>query len=708
VYVSINRKNPLLLVLALLLLTADAAYPKAPAVADPVAGRTEPLAPTRDHSKTLQEAIKKLDRHHYKTLKLDDEAGKKVLQRYTELLDPVKVHLLADDIARFEASAGKLDDDLKRGNLDRAFGIYNRFHEQREKRLSYMLDGLAERIKTMDFEKDEYLELDRKTARWPANAADAQDIWRKFLKYDVLNLKLTGKTHEEIVAALEKRYRAQLRQHQLTNANDVFELFMAAYTHSYDPHTDYMPPRESENFDIHMSGSLEGIGALLQRDDEYIKVVELITGGPAERSRLLQPADRIVGVGQGEKGEIVDVINWRLDDVVALIRGPKNSVVRLNILPANSTDVTRTKVISIVRDKFNLEDELAQKKVIHLEYDNTPYKVGVITLPAFYFDYASASLGISDYRSSARDVEKLIQDLKKEQIDALIVDLRNNGGGSLEEAKSLTGLFIKTGPVVQIRYQNNVQLLGDNHPNIAYEGPIAVLVNRLSASASEILAGAIQDYGRGIVIGNQTYGKGTVQNVEPLDPGRLKFTQAKFYRISGDSTQARGVIPDIEFPALINPEEIGENSLPDALEWDRIPSVRYENMANYSEALPLLKKKHEQRAANDPDFRYLKKRIEFISREKNHKLISLRESERRRKSAEDENYLLEMENERRTAKGLKPYKTFAELEAESEKPAKNRAQEDLPDNSLLQEAGYILLDLIAHSTPPPKTRVATQ
>lgn len=707
-YVSIDRKNPLVLILALLLLTADAAYPKAPSPAEIPAERTAPLTPTRNQGKVLQEAIKKLDRHHYKTLKLDDQAGRKVLQRYTELLDPIKVHFLAEDIARFDEFAPRLDDDLKRGNLERVFGIYNRFHEQREKRLRYMLDGLAERIKTMDFEKDEYLDLERETAQWPAGAEQAQDIWRRFLKYDVLNLKLTGKTPDEIAVALEKRYRSQLRQHQLTNANDVFELFMSAYTHSYDPHTDYMAPRDSENFDIHMSGSLEGIGALLQRDDEYIKVVELITGGPAERSQLLQPADRIVGVGQGEKGEIVDVINWRLDDVVDLIRGPKNSVVRLSILPANATDVTKTKTISIVRDKFNLEDELAQKKVIHLEYDNTPYKIGVITLPAFYFDYAAASLGVSDYRSSARDVEKLIQELKKEQIDGLIIDLRNNGGGSLEEAKSLTGLFIKTGPVVQIRYQGNVQLLGDNHPNIAYDGPVAVLVNRLSASASEILAGAIQDYGRGIVVGNQTYGKGTVQNVEPLDPGRLKFTQAKFYRISGDSTQARGVIPDIAFPDLIDPEEIGENSLPDALEWDRIPSVRYESIADYSGALPLLKKKHAERAANDPDFRYLKKRMEFIEREKNHKLISLRESVRRKESAENEQYLLAIENERRVAKGLKAYKTFEELEAESEKPAKARPQEDLPDNSLLQETGHILLDLIANSSLPARTRIAVQ
>ncbi|HEX5055829.1 MAG TPA: carboxy terminal-processing peptidase [Gammaproteobacteria bacterium] len=698
---SIHKKSSLLPILALLLLSADAAYPKTSAPAEQI----EALAPTRDQSKTLQEAIKKLDRHHYKSLKLDDQAGEKVLERYTELLDPIRIHFLAEDITRFEGFASKLDDDLKRGDLERVFRIYNRFHEQRAKRLHYMLDGLAERIKSMDFEKDEYLELDREKAPWPANEAAAEDIWRKFLKYDVLNLKLTGKSPEEITATLEKRYHSQLRQHQLTNTNDVFELFMNAYTHSYDPHTDYMPPRESENFDIHMSGSLEGIGALLQRDDEYVKVVELITGGPAERSKQLQPADRIVGVGQGEKGEIVDVIDWRLDDVVDLIRGPKDSVVRLNILPANTTDVAKTKVISIVRDKFNLEDELAQKKVITLKYGDTAHKIGVITLPAFYFDYAAASLGISDYRSSARDVEKLIQELKKEQIEALIIDLRNNGGGSLEEAKSLTGLFIKTGPVVQIRYQGNIQLLGDNHPDIAYSGPMAILVNRLSASASEILAGAIQDYGRGIVVGNQTYGKGTVQNVEPLDPGRIKFTQAKFYRISGDSTQSRGVIPDIEYPALIDPDEIGENSLPDALEWDRIPSVRYQSDSDIASELPTLKKKHEQRAASDPDFRFMQKRIEFVAKEKNDKLISLRESVRRKENSENEKYLLDMENERRAGKGLKPYKTFADLEKESEKPAKTRPEVDLPDNSLLQETGFILLDMIANS-PPSRTRIA--
>jgi carboxyl-terminal processing protease len=715
---TIYRKNPLLFILALLVLTADAMYPQTPAAANRTE-KIEELAPTRDHGKTLQEAIKKLDRHHYKTLVLDDEAGKKILQRYTELLDPARVHFLAEDIAAFDKLGPQLDDDIKRGNLEHVFRIYNRYHAQRDRRLHYMLDKLPERIKEMDFEKDEFMELDREKAPWPADAAAAEDIWRKFLKYDVLNLKLTEKSLPEITTMLEKRYRSQLRQHQLMNSNDVFELFMSAYTHSYDPHTDYMPPRESENFDIHMSGSLEGIGALLQRDDEYIKVVELITGGPAERGKQLQPADRIIGVGQGEKGEIVDVIDWRLDDVVDMIRGPKNSVVRLNVMPANATDITKTKIISIVRDKFNLEDELAKKKVIDLEYDGTPYKVGVITLPAFYFDYNAASLGIRDFRSSARDVERLIEELKKEKIDALIIDLRNNGGGSLEEAKNLTGLFIQTGPVVQIRYQGQsnlqllgntepaIQLLGDSQPEVAYTGPLAVLVNRLSASASEILAGAIQDYGRGIVIGNQTYGKGTVQNVEPLDPGRIKFTQAKFYRISGDSTQARGVIPDIEFPSLVDPEEIGENSLPDALEWDDIPSVRYQVIANLSPSVPALKKNHQQRAAKDPDFRFLKKRIEFVARQKNEKLISLKESVRRKKNIEDEKYLLDMENERRTAKGLKPFKTFAELEAENEKPVKNRHHDELPDNSLLQESGYILLDLITQSRTE-KTRVAGQ
>jgi carboxyl-terminal processing protease len=703
VYPSIFRKNPLVFILALLLLAADAAYTTVPAASNKI----EVLKPTRNHGKTMEEAIKTLSERHYKSLKLDDGTAEKILDRYIELLDPLRIHFLASDIARFDGLSSKLDDDLKNGNLNRVFQIYNRFHQQRDKRLHYMLDGLAERIKTIDFEKDEFLELDRKEAPWPVSAAEAEDFWRKFLKSDVLNLKLSGKTTPEIIATLEKRYHSQLSQHQQTDGNDVFEMFMIAYTHSYDPHTDYMSPSESENFDIHMSGSLQGIGALLQRDDEYVKVVELITGGPAERSMLLQPADRIIGVGQGETGEIVDVIDSRLDKVVAMIRGPKDSVVRLNIIPANSADIAKTKIISIVRDKVDLKDELAQKKVIELKYGNSSRKIGVITLPGFYFDYNAANQNIPDYRSSARDVEKLIQELKTEKIDALIIDLRNNGGGSLDEARNLVGLFIKTGPVVQIRYQGNIQLMADTQPEIAYTGPVAVLVNRLSASASEILAGAIQDYGRGIVIGNQTYGKGTVQNIEMLEPGRIKFTQAKFYRISGGSTQSRGIIPDVEFPAMFDPEEIGENSLPDALEWDRIPSVRYQNIGDISDTVPLLKKKHEQRVATDPDFRYLKKRVEFFARQKNEKLISLKESVRRRETTEDEKYLLEMENERRIGKGLSPFKTYAELEKENEKPAKSRPHEERPDNSLLQEAGHILLDLVSQS-PQWATSIAAQ
>ncbi|HEY3486859.1 MAG TPA: S41 family peptidase, partial [Gammaproteobacteria bacterium] len=498
-YISkLNTKHPLLLVLVLLLLPVDAVYCKTPTV-DP---EITVLEPTSNQSRILEETIKKLERNHYQSMPLNDESGKKILNRYTDLLDPARIHFLSSDIAEFEKLSPKLDDAFRQGDLGDIFRIYNRFHVQRAKRLHYMLDKLAERINTMDFEKDEYLEIERETAPWPTDQAAAEDIWRKFLKYDVLNLKLADKPLPEIISALEKRYRSQLRQHQLMNNNDVFEVFMSAYTHSYDPHTDYMPPRESENFDIHMRGSLEGIGALLQRDDEYVKVVELIPGGPAENGKQLQPADRIIGVAQnGEKGEMIDVIDWRLDDVVDMIRGPKGSTVRLNVIPANATDITKTKIIDIVRDKFNLEDELAKKKIIRLEVDQKSYKIGVIDLPAFYLDYNAASLGVADYRSSSRDVERLVEELKKEQIDALIIDLRDNGGGSLEEAKSLTGLFIETGPVVQVRYQGGTQLLGDNQSKVAYNGPLAVLVNRLSASASEILAGAIQDYGRGIIVG---------------------------------------------------------------------------------------------------------------------------------------------------------------------------------------------------------------
>ena len=648
------------------------------------------LSPTKDQSKTVRAIIKKLKKYHYLDENLDDAFSEEIFNNYIKLLDPGKVHFLAADIEAFSIYRHSLDEDLKKGDLEPAFLIYRRYYQRRQQRLNYMLEILNKGIDSLDFQKKEYLELDREDSPWLADMEAAKDLWRRLLKNDILNLKLDDTPVEEVFSTLTKRYKNQLNFLEQTNSDDVFEYFITAYTHSYDPHTDYFAPVESDNFDIHMRLSLEGIGALLQREDEYVKVVRLIAAGPAERGKELQPADRIVAVGQGEKGELVDVEGWRLDDVVALIRGPKGTVVRLRVIPADITDVSKTRVITITRDTVKLEEQSAKKEIIDIKRGETPYKVGVITIPAFYIDFEAAMSGKSNYRSSTRDVEKLVKELLNENIDSLIIDLRNNGGGSLEEAKDMTGLFIDTGPVVQIRSADNqVMLYGDLDPKIVYTGPMAVMVNRLSASASEIFAGAMQDYGRGIIVGSQTFGKGTVQTMESLKPGRLKYTQAKYYRISGDSTQNRGVIPDIIFPTAIDADEIGESSLPQTMAWDQIQPASYKRLAILGPVIKYLEKQHEQRIAKDADYKYLSERDAFLEEKRKKTSVSLNESERRQESEITKQRLLDMENRRRQALGEEPYKDYAELES-----AEDNEDDDQKQDSMLEETAEILTDWV--------------
>ncbi len=661
-----------------------------PSKADIVTNKV--FKPEKDHAQTTRAIVNTLIRHHYLDERLNDSFSEEVYENYLDMLDPGKAHFLSADIKEFSKLKKEFDDNLVRGNLKPAFAIYNRYHQRRLQRINYVLELLDNNLASLDFNKTEYLELEREDLPWHKDLETAEDLWRRLLKNEALNLRLSETTEEEILTSLKKRYRNQLRILKQTNDDDVFEFFITAYTHSYDPHTDYFPPDESENFDIHMRLSLEGIGALLQREDEYVKVVKLITGGPAERGKELQPADRIISVGQGKNGELQDVEGWRLDDVVDLIRGPKGTVVRLKVIPADSTDIATTKTIAITRDTVKLEEQSAKKKTIEIMRGETKYRVGIIELPIFYLDYEAAMAGDPNYRSSTRDVEKLILELLDDNIDGLIVDLRNNGGGSLKEANDMTGLFIRTGPIVQIRDANNrVELHSDLNPKLVYTGPLAVLVNRLSASASEILAGAIQDHGRGIVIGSQTFGKGTVQSMNPLKPGRIKFTQSKYYRISGDSTQERGVIPDIVFPTVIDKDEIGESSLPQAMAWDQIKPVRYRKLANLSPTIDYLINRHNQRIHENPDFNYLNERVRFLENNRNKTRVSLMESERRQEREETKSYYLAMENKRRLARDLKPYKTYKELE-ESEEAGEETDEKEKESDSLLQETGDILID----------------
>ena len=539
---------------------------------------------------------------------------------------------------------------------------------------------------------------DRQQAGQLSNQAALDELWTKRIKNAVLAQRLNGADDEAIEETLRRRYEGQLKRAYQARSEDAFQAYMNAFTGMWDPHTSYFSPRTSENFNINMSLSLEGIGAVLQSDNEYTKVVRLVPGGPASKQGQLQPADRIVSVAQGDE-KPVNVIGWRLDEVVDLIRGPKGTKVRLEILPANSTG-TNSKTIAIVRDEVKLEEQSAQKEVIEVKDGDETHRVGVIDIPTFYIDFQGRMENKPDYRSTTRDVSRLINELKDEDIEGLIIDLRNNGGGSLEEAINLTGLFIPQGPVVQVRSTHGrVEVLPDVDPSVLYDGPLTVLVNRLSASASEIFAGAIQDYGRGLIVGGQTFGKGTVQSLRPLRHGQLKITQAKFYRVSGDSTQHQGVIPDILYPSLFDKEKIGESALDEALPWDTIRPAEFVREDMVSPDLSLLREKHQKRIEHNPDFRFLREQKALIEELRDQTQVSLNEKTREEERQQNEDKRLKIENERRKAKGLELLTSLdEETEKEEEKETAEEAgiskDSDPQDDALLMETGHILMDYI--------------
>ncbi|MCG8415864.1 MAG: S41 family peptidase, partial [Pseudomonadales bacterium] len=514
------------------------------------------------HGETATELLRELQTKHYASVEIDDGFSSTVFDSYLDALDGSHLYFLKADVDELSTYRYTLDDSLKEGSVEPGFEIYNVYYKRVLERLVYAINRVENEVPNMDFTVDEFIDIDREDDPYAASVADLDEIWRKRIKNSVLSLKLTGDTDEEIKDKLSKRYRNQLSQVLKTNERDIFQAYLSTVAKAVDPHTDYYSPRDSENFNMQLSLSLQGIGAQLTTEEEYTKVVELIKGGPAERGGELQEGDRIIGIGQGSDGEIQDVVGMRLDDVVSQIRGEKGTTVRLNIIPADAISESSATVVSITRDTVKLEDQSAKGEVLELSYNDQDYKIGVVTLPTFYFDFEAAARGEEDYKSSTRDVRVILEDLKEQEVDAVVMDLRNNGGGSLSEANQLVGLFIETGATVQIRYSGIrngfTRSFGDNDPEVAYDGPLAVLVNRTSASASEIFAGAIQDYQRGIVLGGQTFGKGTVQEIIPMDFGQVKVTRSKFYRISGASTQHRGVIPDIEFPDFYDAyEDIG-------------------------------------------------------------------------------------------------------------------------------------------------------
>ena len=620
-----------------------------------------PLEPLDVHARTSVNVIEQLTRHHYVRQQLNDDLSSQVLDRYLELLDPQRSNFTAADIAEFEQYRYVLDEALREGNLAPAFKIFNRYQERMEGRLSYTIAALEAGIEDLDFTTDETLELDRSKAPWVKDEAALDDLWQRRLKNSVLSMRLNDREVEDIEKALLQRYRNRLNRAAQTNSEDAFQIYMNAVATSFDPHTQYFSPRTSENFNINMSLSLEGIGAVLRSEDEYTSIVRLVPAGPADKSSQLRPSDRIVGVGQ-EGEEMVDVIGWRLDDVVDLIRGPAGSTVRLDVVPAGEGPGAQPERISLVREAVKLEEQSAQKRVLELERNGEPHKVGVIEIPTFYIDFKALQAGDPEYKSTTRDVRRLISELEAEGVDGIVIDLRNNGGGSLQEASALTGLFIKAGPTVQVRSASGrVDLFNDDSTEVAWDGPLAVLVNRLSASASEIFAGAIQDYQRGLVIGGQTFGKGTVQTLIPLNRGQLKLTQAKFYRVSGQSTQHQGIIPDIEFPEIYDQEKIGESTLSDALPWDVIRPTRFRREESLAPMISMLEGRHASRAERDPEFAYLNELVRRSQEQSARTTISLNEEQRRREKAEDERWRIDLENQRRVARGKEPIETMEQL-----------------------------------------------
>ncbi|MEW8026122.1 MAG: carboxy terminal-processing peptidase [Candidatus Thiodiazotropha sp.] len=659
------------------------------------------LQPTPEQQQTANVIVKVIEKYHYKEVALDDAMSKMILDRYFDALDPNRSFFRARDVVRFSLYQDKLDDYLKNARIEPAFEIFRLYRKRVAEAVAH-----AQKLvdKEFDFTIDESYRFERDQEPWPQTRTELQEIWRKRVKNDFLNMRLMDKKDEEIRKTLRERYKRLLSRVEQFDTNDIFQTFINAYTLSLEPHTSYMSPSTSENFDISMRLSLEGIGAVLKDEDGFTVVQKTVIGGPAEQSDLLHSGDRIVGVGQGLEGEIIDIVGWRLQDVVEQIRGPKGSVVRLNILPKGTETGSKRKTITLVRNKIKLEEQAAKSYIIEDLDGMKGLRIGVVEVPTFYRDFAAEARGDEDFRSTTRDVRNLLGDLKKQGVNGIVIDLRENGGGSLSEATELTGLFIDSGPVVQIKDAfGKIEIEQDPDQTIAYEGPLAVLVDRNSASASEIFAGAIQDYKRGIVIGEPTFGKGTVQTLVDLgrfvpgrkkDLGRLRLTMAQFFRINGGSTQHRGVVPDIQFPTAKYSEDFGERSLENALPWAQIRPANFVTRGKW--AVPHLIDSHMSRVEHDPGFEMLVDREKRFQELDKRTEISLLESRRRSEWDDREQEQLVHKNRFRASQGLGAIRSIDQEDMDVEVDDK---ESEATQRIELNEAARILTDSIRMQAP---------
>ena len=636
------------------------------------------LAPESQHATATKRITAQFTRAHYKPVEINDTLSEQIFDRYIKQLDYARNVFLASDIAAFEKNRHDFDTLITRGQLDIAYDIYNLNMQRRLERYEYALTQL---VKPFDFTKDEAYNFDREEAAWPASEAELNELWRLKVKYDALNLTLAGKEWPKIQEILSKRYKYAIKRLKQSESEDVFQIVMNSFARVVEPHTSYLSPRNAERFQMEMNLSLEGIGAVLRAEEDYTVIQSVVSGGPADKSNELKPKDRIVGVSQDNK-EFVDVIGWRLDDVVELIKGPKGSKVRLQVLPGESDDDASTKIVSIIRDTIKLEDRAAKSEIYYEKAgDVNSKKLGVITIPSFY-------------NNLSRDVKKELESLKAQQVEGVIVDLRGNGGGSLTEATLLTGLFIDKGPVVQVRDgANRVSVNSDKDGYSYYDGPLTVMVDRYSASASEIFSAAIQDYNRGVIVGEHTFGKGTVQQHRGLGRvydlyekpfGSIQFTIAKFYRINGGSTQHRGVLPDIEYPSAVDPADWGESREENALPWDQIAKAKYTKLNDLSSDLAYLNSLHKERIKTNKEFNYLLDDIVEYQAEKDDKTISLNLAKRKAQREERKAKQLARTNERLVAMKME----------------KVTSLDDLPDeldelDPFLDETAKITFDLVS-------------
>jgi carboxyl-terminal processing protease len=675
------------------------------------------LSPEPYQKETSRWLVRLLEQLHYKPMKLDDSFSEKILDNYIKILDSNKVYFYADDIKGFAIYKNQVDDAIKSGDVELAFNIFTLYMKRIKNRTEYSLSLLE---KPFDFTIQEDYVWDREDSLRITNEKDMNELWRKRVKNDFLNLKLVGKEESKIKEILSKRYKRIAKRVSESNNEDVFQYFMNSYATLIEPHTSYLAPRTSENFKINMSLSLQGIGALLGSKDDHVTINKVIKGGPAEKQGDLKNGDQIVAVGQGDSGSFIDVVGWRVDDVVEKIRGDKGTVVRLSVRSKDDLQDTMPHVISIVRDKVKLEEQAAQYQILNVQSNGAEKKIGVINLPAFYLDFEAKARGDKDFRSTTSDVRKILEKFENEKVEALVMDLRNNGGGSLIEARDLTGLFIDKGPVVQIKNsRGSISVDRDADKSVAWNKPMVVLSNRASASASEIFAAALQDYGRAVVVGERSFGKGTVQSLIPLDNysnskehsmGQLKLTLSQFFRINGGSTQNRGVIPDIQFPDRAGTDSYGESEYENALPWTSIKRSNYNMQGDLTQDIPQLRKYYKAREVVNPEFTFIKEDYEYYNKLKDDKTISLSELTRKAetKKQEDRKILRKQQRESISEGELNPLITAVEVLFNSETVEEDNEEEideddvltntennsEPADDFVLMEAARIVTDLI--------------